>query len=208
MAPRYPVALDLSGRPCLVLGGGSVAARKVLGLQVVGAHVTVIAPDVLDAVARAATDGALVWLDRPFATADLDAAPWAFVVAATSDPALNREVASLATGSGVWANDASSADGGPAALPAVHREWPITVTASTGGTHPGAARWLRDLMAEAIGPEHAAAVALAGEVRAEGGDGRPDWQAAVDSGMLELIREGHLTEAKERLQACLSSSSD
>jgi len=35
-----------------------------------------------------------------------------------------------------------------------------------------------------------------------------DWQPALDSGMLDLIREGHLAEAKERLQACLSSSSD
>jgi hypothetical protein len=35
-----------------------------------------------------------------------------------------------------------------------------------------------------------------------------DWQRALDSGMLELVREGHLAEAKERLQACLSSSSD
>ena len=36
----------------------------------------------------------------------------------------------------------------------------------------------------------------------------PGWKRALDSGMLELIREGHLAEAKERLQACLSSSSD
>lgn len=208
MASRYPVALDLSGRPCLVVGGGRVGARKVLGLQTVGAHVTVIAPDVDDAIERAGADRSLTWWDRRFATADLDAAPWAFVVAATSDPGLNREVAVLATAVGVWANDASSADGGPAALPAVHREWPITLTASTGGTHPGAARWLRDIMAEAIGPEHVTAVTLAGEVRAEHGQGRPDWRAAVESGMLELIREGHLTEAKERLQACLSSSLD
>lgn len=207
MAPRYPVALDLSDRPCLVVGGGRVGARKVLGLQAVAADVTVIAPSVDDAIARAAGAGSLVWLDRPFSAADLDA-PWAFVVAATSDPDLNREVAALAADAGVWANDASSADGGPASLPAVHRDGPITLTAATGGTHPGAARWLRDLMAETIGSEHVTAVTLAGEVQVEGGRGRPDWRAAVESGMLELICEGHLTEAKERLQACLSSSSD
>ena len=109
----------------------------------------------------------------------------------------------------MWVNDASASDGGAVSVPAVERRGPVTLSVSTGGSHHGAAAWLRDLAAEAIGPEHLTALALVDEVRAGSASGaRPDWRQAVDSGMLDLIREGHLAEAKERLQACLSSSSD
>jgi siroheme synthase (precorrin-2 oxidase/ferrochelatase) len=118
-------------------------------------------------------------------------------------------VVAAATAVGTWANDATSANGGPAALPALHRRGDLTVAVSTGGVHPGAAGWFRDLVAGTIGPEHLEALDLADQVRASSPDGaRPDWRAAVESGMLELIREGRVAEAKERLQACLSSSSD
>ncbi len=210
MHPRYPVLLDLHGRPCLVVGGGPAATRKVRGLLEVGAEVTVIAPSATQELADGAASGGLRWHRR--AVADEDLAPgagWRFVVAVTDRPDVNARVVALAGAAGVWANDAGAPDGGPAALPAVHRDGPVTLTASTGGVHPAAAAWLRDLAAGAIGPEHLTALELAAEVRAASPAGRrPDWRRAVDSGMLALIREGRVAEAKERLQACLSSSSD
>jgi len=208
-APRYPVLLDLEGAPCLVVGGGVVAERKVRGLLGVGADVTLIAPTTTPGLARQVGAGAVRWEERPYEAADLAAAPWRFVVAATDHPAVNRQVVADASAAGTWANDASAPDGGPAALPAVHRDGPLTLAVSTGGLHPAAATWLRDLAAGAIGPEHLVALELLAELRATSPLGvRPDWRAAVESGMLDLIREGREAEAKERLQACLSSSSD
>jgi precorrin-2 dehydrogenase / sirohydrochlorin ferrochelatase len=210
-AARYPVMVDLEGRPCLVVGGGPVAERKVRGLLDVGADVTVIAPVAGPAVARDAVAGRVAHHARRWEPADLADRPprWAFVVAATDDPAVNAAVVAAAEATGTWVNDAGSPSGGPAALPAVARRGPVTVAVATGGVHPGAARWLRDLAADAIGPEHLTALDLVAEVRASSPtDRRPDWRAAVESGMLDLIREGREAEAKERLQACLSSSSD
>lgn len=211
MTHRYPVLLDLSGQRCLVVGGGAVAERKVRGLLGVEADVTVLAPTATDDLVRAASAGRVRWLRRAFDAADLTETPgrWRFVVATTDDPEVNRGVVEAATHAGIWANDASAPDGGPAALPAVHHDGPVTLTVSTGGVHPGAAGWLRDLAAGSIGPEHVVALDLVAEVRADSpGVGRPDWRAAVDSGMLDLICEGRMAEAKERLKACLSSSSD
>jgi len=214
VTPRYPVLLDLADRDCLVVGGGVVAERKVRGLLAVDARVTVIAPTATDELARLAAQGELRWERRTYRadvveTRALGVDRWWFVATATHDPDLNAAIASVATSAGIWANDASASDGGAVALPAVDRRGALTLAVSTGGAHPGAAAWLRDLASGAIGPEHLTALSLADEVRAESASGaRPDWRQAVDSGMLDLIREGHVAEAKERLKACLSSSSD
>lgn len=211
MSERYALLVDLTGRPCLAVGGGAVAARKIRGLLDAGADVTVIAPELAAPVAELAESGRVAHLAGTYGGEAAEGSWW-FVVAATDDRTVNARVAADATGAGTWANDASDPAGGPAALPAVHRDGPVTLAVSTGGTHPRAALWLRDLAADAIGPEHVTLVELVAEVQATGPaggtTGRLDWRADAVSGMLELIREGRAPEAKERLQACLSSSSD
>ena len=211
--PRYPVLLDLRGARCFVVGGGSVAGRKVDGLRASGAAVTVVAPEAGEALTGLAALGEIRWEAHPYA-AGLAADPrWRFVVAATDDQRVNRQVVDDAASAGVWANDAGDPTGGPAARPAVHQEGPITVTVSTGGLSPAAAAWLRDQIPNLVGGEHATLVALLGEARKQASQEGRDvpyatWQAALGSGMLDLIRRGRISEAKERLQACLSSSSD
>jgi len=87
------------------------------------------------------------------------------------------------------------------------------VAVSTGGRSPALASWLKERLAAEIGPEYEVLVdLLAAEREAVRADGRSteglNWQKALDSDMLELIKNGHVADARERLQACLSSSSD
>jgi precorrin-2 dehydrogenase/sirohydrochlorin ferrochelatase len=215
VAARYSVMIDLARRPCLVVGGGAVATRKVLGLLAADAAVTVRAPELSAPLAELAASGRIRWEDGAYASLGVadDGRSWSLVFAATDDVAVNQRVVADADAVGAWANDASDPSGGPAALPATWREGPVTLAVSTNGVHPGAARWLCDQAALAVTSEALAALALVDEIRLEdvagGGLGRrPDWRSAVESGTLDLIREGHLAAAKERLQACLSSSSD
>jgi siroheme synthase (precorrin-2 oxidase/ferrochelatase) len=89
----------------------------------------------------------------------------------------------------------------------------MQVAVSTGGSSPAFSGWMRDRLDAELGPEYETLLdLLADERESMRRSGRPlvaaDWRAALDSGMLEMIREGRLAEAKERLQACLSSSSD
>jgi siroheme synthase-like protein len=207
--------IDLAGRPCLVVGGGAVATRKVLGLLAAAAHVTVRATALSAPLAELASAGRIRWDEAAFGALGVapDGRSWSFVLAATDDTAVNQRVIADAEAVGIWANDASDPTGGPAAIPASWHTDPVTVAVSTDGVHPGAARWLCDQAALAVTPEALRALELIDEIRladvAGGGLGRrPDWRSAVESGTLDLIREGHLAEAKERLQACLSSSSD
>jgi siroheme synthase-like protein len=207
--------VDLADQPVLVVGGGEVATRKVMGLLAAGAVVTVASPALSAPLAELAAGGRLWWRQGPYRS--LGAADggrgWKLVVAATDDPAVNARAAAEAEAVGIWANDASDPAGGRAATPAVWREGELTIAVATGGVHPAAARWCADRAGELLGRDVARALALVEDLRtadvAAGGPGRrPDWRCAVDSGMLDAIRAGQLAEAKERLEACLSSSSD
>lgn len=205
---QYPVNLVLDGRPCLVVGGGKVAVRKVEGLLACGGRVTVVAPRV-DAALRA-LPGVTVE-QRAWRPDDIDGM-W-LVIAATDDPAVNRAVYVAGQEAGVWVNGADDPANCSFTLPSVVRRGDLQVTVSTGGRSPALATWLRRRLEGEIGPEYAVLLDLlaterdglkAAGVSTEG----LDWRSALDSDMLDLIRTGDLTHARERLQTCLSSSSD
>jgi precorrin-2 dehydrogenase / sirohydrochlorin ferrochelatase len=205
--PLYPVNLVLAGRSCLVVGGGRVALTKVRGLADVGARVTVVAPEVVPEVAAVADVVEL----RPYRAGE--AAGYRFVIAATGDPQVNQQVYDDGEAAGVWVNSADDPQRCSAILPARVRQGRLTLTVSTGGHSPAVAAWVRERLAREYGPEYDQLVGLLSEareeVRAQGlGTEHLDWKQALDSGILELIRAGRLEAAKERLRACLSSSSD
>ncbi len=203
--PLYPVNLVLHGRACLVVGGGTVAAHKVLGLLACGARVHVVAPEVgptLEAQPNVTTE------HRPYRRGEVKG--YRLVFAATGDPAVNAAVMADGEEAGIWVNAADDVENCSFTLPAVVRRGPVTVAVSTGGHSPALARWLKERVADSIGPEYEVlAELLSAERDAIRASGRSteglNWQSALESDMLDLIRAGQVREAKERLQACLLS---
>lgn len=210
--PLYPVNLVLAGRRCLVVGGGTVATQKVAGLLECEALVHVVAPTISATLRdRAAADPTLTFDERPYRPGDVEG--FRLVITATDDAEVNRAVFIDGEAAGIWVNSADDPRNCAFTLPSRIRQGPLLVTFATGGHSPAVATWLRRSYAEEFGPEYVTLIEmLADERRSIRGSGRSteglDWQAALDSGMLDLIREGRLAEAKERLQACLSLSSD
>jgi siroheme synthase-like protein len=208
-APLYPVNLILAGRRCLVVGGGRVALQKVQGLADAGAEVTVVAPEVEPAIER--IDQVAAVERRPYRRGEV--AGYRLAIAATGDPQVNQQVYDDGEAAGVWVNSADDPERCSVTLPAQLRRGRLTVTVSTAGHSPAVASWLRDRLGEELGPEYDALIGLLGEVRNEvRATGRSteglDWRRALDSGILDLVRAGRLEDAKERVSACLSSSSD
>ena len=203
--PVYPVNLILRGRRCLVVGGGAVAARKVEGLVAAEAVVHVVGVTVADAIKAQP----VTWEERPYRRGE--AADYRLVVTATDDPAVNRAVFEDGEAAGVWVNAADDPANCSVILPAVSRRGPIVVAVSTGGHSPALSAWLRRRIDGELGPEYEVLVQMLSDardaVRASGRSAEDlDWQKALDSEMLELIRAGQVEQARERLQACLSSS--
>jgi precorrin-2 dehydrogenase / sirohydrochlorin ferrochelatase len=203
---QYPVNLVLEGRPVLVVGGGRVARRKVEGLLAAGAAVTVVAPEVDDDLA--ALPGLTVHR-RAYRSEDV--AGHRLVLTATDDRAVNQQVHDDADAAGVWVNSADDPERCTFTLPALVRRGPLLVTVGTGGASPAVASWLRGRFEAELGPEYETLTALLAEERAAiQAEGRSTeglaWQKALDSDMLSLIRGGRISEARDRLKTCLSSS--
>jgi siroheme synthase-like protein len=205
--PLYPVSLVVAGRRCLVVGGGSVAVGKVRGLLDAGADVTVVAPEVderIDTLAGAVER-------RPYRRGEVQG--YRLAIAATGDPEVNQQVYDDGEAAGVWVNSADDPDRCSVILPARVRQGRLTVAISTAGHSPAVAGWVRDRLAAELGPEYDVLIGVVSDVRREVqarglGTEHLDWREALDSGILDLVRAGRLEAAKERLRACLSSSSD
>jgi siroheme synthase-like protein len=207
----YPANLLLGGRRCVVVGAGRIAARKIEALLDAGGVVHVVAPELGDEVRGWVADGRLTADERGFEDADLDGA-W-LATAATSEPAVNRAVFEAGEARRVWVNAADDPEHCSFTLMSVVRQGDLVVTVGTGGRSPALATYLKDHVATEMGPEWATLLDLLSEAREAARAGGTssealDWRRALDSGMLDLIRNGQVAEAKELLQTCLSSSSD
>jgi siroheme synthase-like protein len=204
----YPVNLMVDGRRCVVVGAGRIAARKIEALLAAGAVVHVVAPEVGADVRAWADAGRLTLAERAFTPDDLENA-W-LATTATGDPAVDHAVFEAGESRRVWVNSADDPANCSFTLMSVIRRGDLVVTVGTGGRSPALATWLRRRFDEELGPEYATLLDVLSEareaLRAEGrSTEEPDWQSALDSGMLDLIRAGNVEEAKEILRACLWS---
>jgi siroheme synthase-like protein len=200
------VSLDVDGRPCLVVGGGPIATRKVSGLLQCGAVVTVIAPEVCAAMTRQTP---LTIARRAYAPGD--AGDYRLVITATGIPAVDGAVYADAEAAGVWVNSADDVAHCSFILPSVHRDGPVSVAVSTGGTSPALAAWLRARLAETGGPRLGELADLLGQARQRLHDvgrstERVEWAALLDGPLPALVREGHMEQARVLVEEAIGVS--
>ncbi|GAA1272477.1 uroporphyrinogen-III C-methyltransferase [Saccharothrix xinjiangensis] len=170
---HYLVGLDLTGRRVVVVGGGTVAQRRLPRLVAAGARVEVVSPEVTPAVQGVVDGGEATWQAREYADGDLDDA-W-YVLACTSDPAVNARVAADAEARRVFCVRADVAVKGTAVTPAVGEHDGLLLGVLAGGQHRRSASVRDGLLAAlrdgSLADHHdqPAGVALVG-----GGPGDPD----------------------------------
>ena len=140
----YPAYLNLKNRKCLVVGGGTVAERKGRTLIDYGANVTVISPGVTSGLEKLVKMGQVVFIKRDYQQGDLDG--FFIVVAATSDPDVNREIFKEAEESGVLINSVDDPDNCNFFVPSSIRRGDFQVSISTSGKAPYFAKKLRKFL--------------------------------------------------------------
>jgi uroporphyrin-III C-methyltransferase / precorrin-2 dehydrogenase / sirohydrochlorin ferrochelatase len=147
----FPIFINLKDKKCLVVGGGSVAVRKIESLLSAHAQVTVIAESVLPQLAR--DFPGLHLINRRFEENDITY-EYALVVAATDDRAVNDSVFRAAEKAGVLCNVVDQPELCSFILPSVFERGKIIAAVSTSGASPYLAADLKNRIATMIGDEY------------------------------------------------------
>jgi len=199
----YPVALNIAGRQCVIIGGGQVALRKVNMLLEAGAEVTVISPNMCPDLIQMAARGEIRTTNREYRTGDLENV---FVaIAATDNGETNEQVVTEAREGSVLVNVVDDAENSDFIVPSYFRRGSLSIAVSTSGESPALARKIRSLLEKEISADYSTLVDIISEVRTElkkhniivDSNG---WQEALDiEHMLDLLRIGENEKAKSLL---------
>jgi precorrin-2 dehydrogenase/sirohydrochlorin ferrochelatase len=209
-----PIALNVKGWRCLVVGGGEVAARRIETLTESGAIVQIVAPQIVPSIRQLVDQGQIQHTPAAFDESQLQDVR--LVVVATNSPEVNARVAAAARERGILVNDAEIPERGDFVVPSVLRRGDLTLTVNTGGSSPALTRRIKDQLAAQFGPEWSPYVALLGEMRervlneVSDASRRKQILAALasDDILLNLLREGRDEDARTRALSCISPSLD
>ena len=209
MPTYYPAFLSIEDRPCLVVGGGQIAERKVKGLLDADARVTVVSPTVTPRLQRRIDKGQVTHFPREFRSSDLQG--FYLLIAATDDMPLNRKVGIEGRNLGLIVNVVDDTPYCDFIAPSIVRRGDITFAISTGGASPALARWLRRQVEEHFPPEYSGLAKVMAKVRlqirGEGHNVSPTrWQKSIDENFLSLIRQRKLADARRYLFASLTGN--
>ena len=211
---RYPVALELAGRRCVVTGGSRQAEEKARALVEAEADVVVIAPRVSDGLGDLVRRGEITHIARRYRPGDLAGA--LLVIAADSDRALRAEVFAEAEAERVLCNAVDDVEHCHFAVPSIVRRGELLLAISTGGRAPAVAKRLRRRLTEQFGWQWEALVDVLGEIRAETLPTRTvdfttwaaRWRSVLDQEeeLLELLDEGRIEDVRARVYRALKAA--
>ncbi len=206
----YPVFLNLYGRLCVVVGGGSVAERKTISLLEAGAVVRVISPSLTEGLRRFLESGGIQHIPRGYRKGDLEGA--FLVVAATPDMDLNRSI--FRDGEEIPVNVVDIPELCSFIVPSVLRRGSLTIAISTSGVSPALSRSIREEMEDLYGEELGEYLDFLSLVRekvksqsALAGDERARILKVIGSRqVLRMLREEGAETAKGYVKQVLQSS--
>ena len=209
----FPVFTDLDGRPCLVVGGGETAARKVRLLRRARAHVVVVAHSLTAELAALADDGAITHVRREFRAGDVLGK--ALVIAATDIGAVDEAVAELARVANVPVNAVDRPWASTFITPAIVDRDPLVIGISSGGAGPVLARQIREKL-EAMLPARLGRLATFAEgfrgaiaEKLSPGPARLRfWQRVFDGPVAEDVIRGREDAATARMNTMLADVAD
>jgi siroheme synthase-like protein len=161
--PFYIACLKLSGRRCLVVGGGEIGLEKVEGLLACDATVRLIAPDAVDELRRLAAEGSIEWERRDYERSDLEGSFMA--IACTDDSEINIGVYEDAEARAMLVNIVDVPPLCNFILPAIVRSGPLAIAISTAGASPALAKRMKREIAALFGDEYARLAIMLNDAR-------------------------------------------
>jgi uroporphyrin-III C-methyltransferase/precorrin-2 dehydrogenase/sirohydrochlorin ferrochelatase len=206
-----PIFLKIEDRPCLVVGGGKVAARKIALLARAGAHITVVSSELCSNVKTLVEQDNVTCVERPFREEDMDGV--VLVIAATDDEAVNRTVSELAHQHRIPVNVVNAPGLGNFIMPSIVDRSPVQVAVSTGGASPVLARLLRARLESFIPAAYGRLAHLVDDYRNSVKQRFPEpeqrryfWENILQGRVAELLFAGHEEKARAALQEAIEDT--
>jgi siroheme synthase-like protein len=203
----YPAFLSLRGKTCVVIGGGHVALRKIRSLLPAGANIIIISPQLHPALQALLVTRSLRHIPGTYSREYLSGA--ALVFAATNDRVINQQVAQDARQQGLWVNIADDPDGSDFHVPAsIHRQ-DLTLAISTAGSSPAFARYVRELLEQALHESLGQALDMIAQARprilaAPKAQQAPLWDSLLSLHLETVIEKEGYTAARSRFEHWLT----
>jgi siroheme synthase-like protein len=210
--PFYIACLRLSGRRCLVVGGGEIGLEKVEGLLACDAAVTLVAPSAHPELESLAGEGSITWEQRAYETDDLEGAFLA--IAATNDTDVNIRVYEEAEARSMLVNVVDVPPLCNFILPAIVRTGPLAIAISTAGASPALAKRMKREIAATYGEPYARLAVLLNDARGWAKATLPTYQDRKDffetivngdPDPVELLRNGDEDAVRELIEAAQES---
>src|SRR6187431_2978131 len=207
--PFYVACLKLTGRKCLVVGGGDVGLEKVEGLLACGGDVALIAPVAHPELEDLASEGSIEWHRRAYAGPD-DLEGVFMVIAATDDSEVNIGVFDDAEKRAMLVNVVDVPPLCNFILPAIVRSGPLAIAISTAGASPALAKRMKREIADTYGEPYARLAVVLNDARGWAKATLPTYQDRKeffegivngDPDPVELIRAGREDEVRELIEA-------
>ena len=209
----YPINVNIADRLCLVVGGGAVAVRKIESLLQSRARIRVVSPEARGKISALAAVGAIEWLRREYRGGDLEGV--FLVFAATSQPAVQQQIAEQAKKAGVLLNSADSPDQCDFQVPAKIRRGDLLIAVSTGGASPALSAQIKHRLYLEFGPEYGDLVELLARIRRHVVDrsglsetNKELFEKLLEEPLAEMIRAGQWEKIRSRLEAILPETID
>jgi precorrin-2 dehydrogenase / sirohydrochlorin ferrochelatase len=211
--PFYIACLKLTGRRCLVVGGGEIGLEKVEGLLACDGDVTLIAPDAVPALQELAREGSIRWDRREYRAADLERV--FMVIACTDDTDINIGIYNDAEARAMLVNVVDVPPLCNFILPAILRTGPLAIAISTAGASPALAKRMKREIGDMFGEEYATLAILLNEVRGWAKGTLPTYQDRKDffEGIVNgepdpiaLLRDGDAQAVRDLIAAAQSSA--
>ena len=159
----YPVFLDLTGKRCVIVGGGQVAERKCRSLMKTRALITVIAPEITKKLRDYKDTGVIKHIGRDYRKGDITSAD--IVISATGSRETNERVARDAESLHKLVNVVDTPDLCNFIVPSVFRRGTLSIAVSTGGVSPAFAKEIRKELEKIYGPELEGKLKAIGKMR-------------------------------------------
>ncbi len=205
-----PIFLNLKSEPCLIVGGGPVAARKAEALLQAGGLVSVLAPQLHDSMLKLRDSGHITLIDKAFHPRDV--CRFKLVVAATDDTDLNARIAKAAKTHNIPVNVVDQPALCTFIFPAVIDRSPVIAAVSSGGAAPVLTRILRMRLESWIAPAYGRLAKLAADFRIRVKQAIDDprvrrrfWENVLSGTIAELVFAGRDKEATQRLEQALAA---